>query len=153
MNKETLNIKYTQIPNEQLEKIVVLGLSGSEISIVLLVMRQTYGFHKISDKISISWLMNKTHKSRPTVTKQTAQLVNKMILVKETLLGKTSVLSINPNIGQWLSTSKESDTSKENDTQLVKETLPTKEINKENIPRLDFKALSKRSYQFRQTGK
>lgn len=122
---------FTQIPNDQIEKLSLLGLNGSQLSIVLLVMRQTFGFHKIDDKISISWLINRTGKSRPTITRETKQLVNKMILVKKTLLGRTSILGINPNVGQWLSTSNEIDTSKVNDAQLVKKTLLTKERNKD----------------------
>jgi phage replication O-like protein O len=139
MNQETSSPKFTQCPNEQLEKLAILGLNGSQLSIALLVMRQTYGFHKTEDKISISWLINKIGKSRPTVTRETKQLVKKMILVKKSILGKTSILSINPNVGQWLSASKETDTSKENDSKLVKKTLPTKErkINKEEENILD----------------
>lgn len=61
---------YTQIPNTILD---AMGeMSGAEFKVVMAIARQTFGWHKERDKISISQLMALTGLSRQGVVNATA---------------------------------------------------------------------------------
>lgn len=73
---------YTKIANEILEQLVKAGLLGSEWDIAVFIIRQTYGFHKKSDWISLTQFQEATNKSRMTVVKTLKNLLSKKILIK-----------------------------------------------------------------------
>lgn len=52
-----LKPNFTQIPNTILDELLSV-LSESELKVLLYICRRTYGFHKQSDRISTSQLMN-----------------------------------------------------------------------------------------------
>jgi phage replication O-like protein O len=59
---------YTQIPNTFLDNQMPVIQSLSELKVCLAVMRQTFGWHKEEDQLSISQLETLTGLSRPSVT-------------------------------------------------------------------------------------
>jgi phage replication O-like protein O len=63
---------YTAIPNELLEAVIFEPLSKSEIKVYLAILRHTYGFHKFTDKLSVSQLIEMTGLST-RMTKYTVQ--------------------------------------------------------------------------------
>jgi len=77
---------YTAIANEILEHLVNTALLGSEYSVILHILRKTYGFQKKKDKVSLTQFEKATGLSRPTVVKTLKNLVSKKILVKTALL-------------------------------------------------------------------
>jgi len=73
---------YTPIPNLLLEGIIKTKLSGTEISVILAVVRKTYGWHKTSDYISASQISSMTGLPKPYVFRLIKRLVSKKILTK-----------------------------------------------------------------------
>ena len=73
---------YTQTPNEFFDE-VAKTLKEGELRIMLVVMRQTFGWgNKAWDRISISQLMNKTGMKRDAVVRSTKSLVQKKLVTK-----------------------------------------------------------------------
>jgi len=73
---------YTAIANEILEKLVNISLLGSEFQVLLFIIRKTYGYHKKSDRISLTQFENGTGLSRPTIVKTLKNLVSRNMVVK-----------------------------------------------------------------------
>lgn len=84
-----MNTSFTQIPNELLDCLVSSRLRPAEKSILLLVIRQTYGYHKKSDRISLTQFEKKTRLARSSVNHSLTLLVRCGLLVKEKGNGKT----------------------------------------------------------------
>jgi phage replication O-like protein O len=57
---------YTQIPNVILDKLM-LSMSDAELRVVLVIARQTFGYHRQRKKMSISYLMKATGMSKQGV--------------------------------------------------------------------------------------
>jgi len=74
--------QHTQIPNKLLDELIPT-LKEGEVRILLVIMRQTYGWHKEWDRISITFLMKKTGMERKAVCKSTESLVKKNMIKKD----------------------------------------------------------------------
>jgi len=73
--------EFTTVPNEFFE--LLPELTDAETRVLLCVIRQTYGWHKMSDYLSISQLMEKTGLSRQGVVKAIKSLeVDRLIEVR-----------------------------------------------------------------------
>lgn len=127
---------YTAIANEILETLIGTGLNGTELACVLHVLRQTYGYHKTQDAISVSQFEKHIPSSKRTIKNalKVLQLVKILTLVKKGN-SKTSsnVWAFNKNYTEWQLVQKTAlvqkitSTSAEKRNQLVKKTAPTKE--------------------------
>ncbi len=71
--------KTTQIPNIVLAQYL-RTLSASELKILLVILRQAYGWRKTRDRISYSQFMEKTGYSRRILTKAIQSLKNKGLI-------------------------------------------------------------------------
>jgi len=129
---------YTAIANEILERIVSSGLNGTELAIVLFVLRKTYGYQKIQDEISISQFEDNLPYTRRTILKaiKVLKLVNILTLVKK---GDSRICSnlwaFNKNYDTWKLVSKltrPKGTSVKTGSQLVSKPIPTKESKESN---------------------
>ena len=132
---------FTAIANEIMEAIVSSGLNGTELAIILFLLRKTYGWNKKQDEISLSQFLNQIPVSKPTLCKglKTLQLVKIVKLVKK---GNSKICSnlwlFNKNYDEWQLVKKsklvkkKKPTSKDFHTQLVKKPLHTKDNTKEN---------------------
>jgi len=132
---------FTTVANELLEQIIASGLNGTEISIVMLVIRKTYGWNKKQDEISLSQFCDHIPVSKTSICSalKNLQLVKILVLVKK---GKSKLCSntwqLNKDYDKWQLVKKTklvkktAATSKENFNKLVKKTLHTKE-SKESI--------------------
>lgn len=129
---------YTKIDNDILEALYSSSLNGTEINIILMVIRKTYGFNKKEDWISYSTFVKTLGITRPNVWKSIESLVTKKQLVRRKESGRT-FYSLNEAYNDWLVTktklvTKTQQSSYENVTSLVTKTKPTKEsITKDNI--------------------
>lgn len=74
---------YTAIANEIMESISKVRLLGSEFQIIFWIIRQTYGFHKKEDVISLTQFEKHTGLSRPTVVKSLKNLLANNIITKK----------------------------------------------------------------------
>lgn len=92
---------HTDIANEIMEKLALTHLSGNEWKILFVVLRQTWGWHKKIDKISITQFEKKTGMSRASVVESINRLVGKSIL----LVGKKGLVNeyhFNKDYDEWV---------------------------------------------------
>lgn len=83
---------YTKTPNFIFE--IMPQLSPAEFKVIMVVVRQTFGFHKERDAISLSQFMSMTSLSRQGVINAIASLIEKGFIVKHTI-GNTFKYSVN----------------------------------------------------------
>lgn len=88
---------FTSIANEILEHLSQPGINGSEYRVLIFLLRKTYGFHKKTDKISLSQFQKGTGMKRANVVETIKSLVVKRLLLKE-----KNLYSFNKNWEQWV---------------------------------------------------
>jgi len=74
--------QHTQIPNKLFDELIPT-LKEGELRALLVIMRQTYGWHKEWDRISITFLMKKTGMCRQSVCLAVKNLIKKGMIKKE----------------------------------------------------------------------
>jgi phage replication O-like protein O len=118
-----------------MEALIGAGLSGSELAVVLHVLRKTWGWHKKADAISIGQFQNATGCGRQTIIDALNSLVRKTVLVKVNTEPVTTY-QFNKNYDQWLvrktvlvagSTENRTRVVRKTVPLLVRKTVPTKE--------------------------
>lgn len=99
---------YTKIANELLEALLIYkfpkNTSDIPFKLIMFVIRKTYGFNKIADKISLTQFETGIKIGRKQICYWLNYLVEAKILVKQYNINKSSVLySINKDYDKWLS--------------------------------------------------
>lgn len=92
---------HVQLSNELLEALCSAKLNGSELSIILHVIRKTYGFNKKEDWISLTQFEKHTNRDRTTICKSIKLLVAKKLLVVKKLPGRT-IYRLNKDYSLWV---------------------------------------------------
>lgn len=128
---------FTAIANEIVEKLARTDLSGSELRVILIILRQTWGWRKKEDLISISQFARKTELHIRTVKRALRELTRKNIIFKRNTSDKfipTAVrkYKFNKDFDTW-KTSDIIAPSGKTVPKLVTLLPPTKENNKRNI--------------------
>ena len=95
MKRELPN--HTQVPNWILDETLP-NLKGSELKVFLVICRQTIGWHKQTDRISISQMQEKTGLSNKGCIDSVKGLIEKELIKKDTINGISSY-EINYNLG------------------------------------------------------
>lgn len=96
---------FTAIPNEILEQLMKVRLNGTQLRIVLTVVRYTYGFNRVEHRLSDSYLAKAIGVSRTNLNRDIQPLfkMNILIAVKRSKADKTgSVLSLNKDYDTWV---------------------------------------------------
>lgn len=96
----------TQIANEILEAMVACHLTGCEFSLIVFVMRRTYGFQKKTDWISYTQFEKALGLCRSTVYRTITSLVARRLLVASRQLGRT-IYGLNKDYSQWVVASRQ----------------------------------------------
>lgn len=93
---------YTRIANEILESITKVNLNGTQLRIVMVIWRYTYGFRRKEYEISLSFLAEAIDSKRAHVNRELAALIERNI-VRSVGVGKRRgrVLSFNKNYDEW----------------------------------------------------
>lgn len=95
---------YTKIENQLLEKLCVMGLSGTALSCALILLRKTNGFGKEQDGISLSQFANLTGKDKRTIVRSLKEL-QLMSIVTLVSSGKSrkqvNIYKINKILMEW----------------------------------------------------
>jgi phage replication O-like protein O len=135
----------TFIENDIMENLISSGLNGTELSVVLFLIRKTNGWNKETDEISLSQFLKYIPVTKPTLCKaiKNLQLVKIVKLVKKgKSLKSSNEYRLEKNRENWQLVKKtklvkfKKRTSKDFDTQLVKKPLHTKNtITKNTIQR------------------
>jgi len=75
---------FTQTPNDLFDHWLPI-LKESELKVLLVIMRKTFGWHKVRDKISVSQLSKLTGLAEETVVIATKALQKKGIILKQVM--------------------------------------------------------------------
>lgn len=115
---------YTRIANEILENIAKTDLNGTQLRIVMVIWRYTYGFRRKEYEMSLAFLSNAVNTNRGHIDKELNSLVERKI-VNVIGIGKRRgrILSFNKNYDEW------------DDKSQVKQPEPPKEPKKPNPPK------------------
>jgi phage replication O-like protein O len=73
---------YTPVANEILEALVKINISPYESRVLWFVIRKTYGWHKKTDWISLSQIVEGTGIAKPNVCRTIKSLTGKNIIVR-----------------------------------------------------------------------
>jgi phage replication O-like protein O len=127
---------YVRIANELYSELYAIPLTAAEYKVIAFVIRQTYGFNKKEDHISLSQFQQFGNISRQTVVNAINRVVKMNILVKTTRLDGIckSLYSLNKDYLTWvvkttrLVKSNRLGVVKTNELGVVKTTRPTKDI-------------------------
>jgi phage replication O-like protein O len=92
---------YTRIANELFDAILSFGLTGRELSVVMAIIRKTYGYNKKQDDISASQIGALCGLARPHVTSTLKKLEAKQIIHKR-IGSYGSVIGIQKDYSRWL---------------------------------------------------
>ena len=91
---------YTRIANELYDAILLFPFSKRELLIVFLIIRQTYGFNKKFDDITMTQIAEKTGLSVPHVSVTVRDLCQKrVLLIQKGEYGK--VIGLSKNYSKW----------------------------------------------------
>lgn len=103
MGKVDTDNGYTIIANQLMEAIPQLGLNGTQLSIIMIVMRYTYGFHRKEHKLSLSFLANATGKHKMHLQKEVKRLMDMKILIEQEAptFNSSRIIGFNKDIDSW----------------------------------------------------
>ena len=133
---------YTQVLNSILIKLYSPGyhLPGEQRAVFDFILRQTSGYRRDTDQISLSQFSEALGIKKPSVIRSIKALtLKKIISVSKVANDEAKVFKINTNIEEWLSLAESLTLAKRlkvvsNTANLpLAKSLPTKEIYKENI--------------------
>lgn len=105
MAESQIKEKYTKIPNDILERLMLLPLSSSKLRIILSVLRYTYRFNRDKAELSNSYLAQAIRITRSNLNRELKDLFNANILIlvcKGRIDGTRSVISFNANFVEWV---------------------------------------------------
>ncbi|MGD0336044.1 MAG: replication protein [Candidatus Omnitrophota bacterium] len=91
---------YTKIANELLDALIKYPFNGSELRILLAVIRNTYGWKKTKDVIPFSQLSKCTHIDLRYIKRLIKRLVKDNVLFKEQS-PRGNILGLNKNYYSW----------------------------------------------------
>ena len=80
--KPELDDGYTKIANELLEQFVKLNLSSTQWKILMLIVRETYGYHRTAKALAISYIAKAIGASEFRTGKAVKDLIRKKILIE-----------------------------------------------------------------------
>lgn len=91
---------YTGIANEILEQLAKARLNGTQMRIVLAVIRFTYGFKRKEHPLSVTFLATAIDSNKRNVQRELESLIMQRVLLASQV-GRTRLLSLNKNYEEW----------------------------------------------------
>jgi len=137
---------YTQIPNELLEQLAKIKLNSCEGRTIFALIRKTYGWHKETDRISISQFEKLTGLNRSSQCRALKSLVDRNVFIKD-MTNYITAYGIQKDYTKWkgslsvgTSVSRETRVVSEVGPKLVSKEVHTKE-SKETIQKKEKSSL------------
>lgn len=132
---------YTPVANELLEQLVKLPLNGTQLRIICLVWRYTYGFSRKNHTLSEGFISNGTGIHKKQIQREMNELIRYSILavVKEATFSSPRIIQFNKNFDEWEVTKKlpgskkDTHTGSDNVTSTGSENVTQENNNKSNI--------------------
>lgn len=110
---------YTMIANEIMEALARVRISGEEWQVLSVIFRQTYGYHKKSDWISLSQFVLKTGLPKSSVCRATRKLLSKNVIYKK-VNGERAEYGFHKDFSEWNPLTKKSTVDKKVNRHLQK---------------------------------
>jgi phage replication O-like protein O len=107
---------HTRIANEIIEQIYKTDLNGTQMRIVMVIWRYTYGFRRKSHEIPLAFLSESINTRKSHVDKELTTLIDRKIV---------NVVGIGPRRGRILSFNKNYDEWQDRPTDIVHQPLST----------------------------
>ncbi|MFC1591211.1 replication protein [Thermodesulfobacteriota bacterium] len=95
---------YTRVANELLEALAKIDLTASEVKILFVIIRKTYGFNKKKDRISYSQFEEKTGMRNGNMSRPIKRLEEKNIIIVRRKSGVGSFYGIQKDYERWSTT-------------------------------------------------
>lgn len=92
---------YTPVANELLDAILRYPFTGTELNIILAVLRHTYGWSRTKGQIKYYTLAKMTGLDRSNVRKLTLRLNERKIIFIQMCLDGSMIIGINKNYEDW----------------------------------------------------
>ncbi len=136
---------FTKIANELMEAIPRYKFNGTQLRILLVVLRYTYGFQRKSHELSLTFIANNLDTNKQQVKRELDKLIESNVLIEKSApsFNKTREIQFNKNYNSWLidtqyanksTVSVKGDTQSANpSTVTVSELAYQERNNKENI--------------------
>lgn len=95
--------KYTKISNELMENMPLFKFNGTQLRIMLIVIRYTYGFSRKEHEMSLSFISKATQIHREQIKKELTTLIEKNVLtvVRDASFNSTRILKLNKDYDKW----------------------------------------------------
>jgi len=123
---------HVDIANEIAEAFYKLHLPGNEWQVLWVILRQTYGWHKKADRISITQFQQRTGLDRRNAARALKSLVDRNIIVKNVTTFITTY-GFNKDYSQWKPLSKMSLSDKIDNETIVNIDTHKRKERKKNI--------------------
>lgn len=135
---------FTRIANELLEAIVRAPLNGTQLAIVLHIIRETYGYKRLEKPMPLVQIAEATGRNKSTVSKEIKMLIhlNIVIEVDSATFNQARVLSVNKDYDGWRvdlnATVDQNATVEESSTQQLTKMQPPSLYRKERLKKGRF---------------
>ena len=94
---------FTKIANQILEEIAKFKFNGTELRIIMIIWRYTYGFNRKSHEMSAGFISNAIGVDISRVKKVLKDLIDKKVIlvVEEASFNSSRILAFNKNFEEW----------------------------------------------------
>lgn len=93
---------FTRIANELMEQVPKFKFNGTQLRIILVIWRYTYGFKRKEHEISLTFLSEAINASKSQVDRELTALIDRRVVeVVEGVPGKSRILRFNKNYSEW----------------------------------------------------
>jgi len=96
--------QYTKISNELMEAIPRFKFNGTQLRLLFVILRYTYGYNRKEWDISLTFLSNSTGVNRTQVKQELKTLIGYKVIkvIKEATFNSTRILAFNKDYDEWL---------------------------------------------------
>lgn len=103
MDGPQLENGYTKVANEILEEMVKFKFNASQLKILMVLWRSTYGFNKKSHPLSLNFLAEAIGTKKTVIKKEIDYLIsqNVIFVIEDAGFNKPREISFNKNYKQW----------------------------------------------------
>ncbi|MGA9406210.1 MAG: replication protein [Bacteroidota bacterium] len=94
---------FTRLSNELFEALIRNKFNGTQYSIILAVIRATYGFHQKSRTLGLSFFRKTTGRNKRQIAKEIHELIDMNVLTVEAkhTFGTSRELKLNKDYETW----------------------------------------------------
>jgi len=95
---------YTRIANEILEATISSNLNSTQVRIIMVIWRYTYGFNRKQHQLSETFIAKATGISKRYISSEIKKLINKKIIniVTDATFTEPRTISFNKNYDTWI---------------------------------------------------